>query len=69
MNPLHKTMIGAAGLGAALLVLSGIFKDAHGFEGVLGGIGWYGFMLCVLALIVLSLVALGRGVFRRTSAA
>jgi len=36
---------------------------------VLGGIGWFGFLLCVLALIVLALATLGRTVFRRTSTA
>jgi len=34
---------------------------------VLGGIGWFGFLICVLTLIVLALVALGRSVFRRTA--
>ena len=67
MKPVYKTMIGIAVVGAGLFALSGIFDNAHGFEGVLGGIGWFGFLLCVLALIVLALVALGRGVFRRTS--
>jgi hypothetical protein len=70
MNPLYKAMFAVAGLGAALLVLSGIFKNAkHGIEWVLGGVGWFGFLLCVLTLIVLALVALGRGVLRRTSTA
>ena len=43
---------------------------AEGAPGpVLGGIGWFGFLLCVLALIVLALATLGRTVFRRTSTA
>ena len=68
MSPLYKTMIGTAGLGAALLGMSAVFQnDEHGIKWVLGGIGWFGFMFCVLALIVLSLVALGRTVLRRTS--
>ena len=69
MNPLYKTMIGTAGLGAVLLAMSAVFQnDDHGVKWVLGGVGWFGFMLCVLALIVLALVALGRSVLRRTSA-
>ena len=69
MRPLYKLMIGIAVLAVPLLVMSGVWDNAHGFTGVLGGIGWFGFLLCVLALIVLALFALGRGVFRRTSAA
>jgi hypothetical protein len=69
MRPLYKLMIGIAVLAVPLLVMSGIWADAHGFTGVLGGIGWFGFLLCVLALIVLALYALGRGVVRRTSTA
>lgn len=70
MNPLYKTMIGTAGLGAVLLAMSAVFKnDEHGIKWVLGGIGWFGFMLCALTLVVLALVALGRSVLGRTSAA
>ncbi len=70
MNPLYRTMIGTAGLGAVLLAISAVFKnDEHGIKSVLGGIGWFGFTICVLALIVLALVALGRSVLRRTSEA
>jgi hypothetical protein len=29
--------------GVVLFILSGVFKDSHGFAGVLGGIGWFGF--------------------------
>ena len=38
--------------GVVLFILGGVFKDSHGFAGVLGGIGWFGFLLCVLLLIV-----------------
>jgi len=69
MKVVYRTMIAIAVVGAGLFALSGIFDDAHGFEGVLGGIGWFGFLLCVLALIVLALATLGRTVFRRTSTA
>jgi uncharacterized membrane protein len=69
MNPLVKSMIAVAALGGALFALSGVFAHSHGFEGVLGGIGWFGFLACVLALIVLVVVALGRSVFRRAVSA
>ena len=68
MRPLYKSMIGIAVLGAVLFAVGGIWADAHGFTGVLGGIGWFGFLLCVLALIVLAVSALGRGIYRRTLA-
>ena len=68
MRPLYKSMIGIAVLGAVLFAMGGVWADAHGFTGVLGGIGWFGFLLCVLALIVLTVTALGRGIFRRTAA-
>src|SRR6185312_10768383 len=61
-----KTMLGTAVLGAVLLAVSYPFRDdEHGVRWVLGGIGWFSFLLCMLALIVLALVALGRSVFRR----
>jgi len=70
MHPLYKAMIGTVVLGGALLLLSGVFaNDEHGIKWVLGGIGWFGFLLCVLTLILLSLAALGRTIRRRTSAA
>lgn len=68
MRPLYKSMIGIAVLAAVLFAVGGIWADAHGFTGVLGGIGWFGFLLCVLALIVLAVSALGRGIYRRTTA-
>jgi hypothetical protein len=70
MSNITKTMLGVTALGAVLFVLSGVFKDdKHGVKWVLGGIGWFGFLLCLATLIVLALVALGRGVYRRTSTA
>ena len=69
MRPLYKVMIGVAALAVPLLVMSGVWDNAHGFMGVLGGIGWFGFLVCVLTLIVLVLYALGRSLFRRASPA
>jgi hypothetical protein len=67
---LYKTMGGIAALAVVLLLGGYPFRnDEHGIRWILGGIGWFGFLVCVVALIVLALYALGRGVFRRTSAA
>ena len=66
---LYKTMGGVAALAVLLLLLGYPFRnDDHGIRWILGGIGWFGFLACVVVLIVLALFALGRGVFRRTSA-
>jgi hypothetical protein len=68
MNPLYKAMIAVAALGVGLFTLSGILRNADGgVTGVLGGIGWFGFLACVLGLIALALVALGRSVLRRAT--
>jgi hypothetical protein len=67
---LYKLMGGVAVTGAICFALAAsIDQHAHGIKGVFGGIGWFGFLACVLALIVLALVALGRTVFRRTTTA
>ena len=56
-------------LDVALFVMSGVFKnDRHGVRWVLGGVGWFGFCLLTLALIVWAVVAIVRS-RRRTSAA
>ena len=48
-------------VGAVLFILAWAFDDAnHGIGAVLGAIGWFGFWICVLALIVLGVVGLVR---------
>jgi TM2 domain-containing membrane protein YozV len=39
---------------AVLIGISGIprFKNGHGIDGVIGGIGWFGGLLCALAFII-----------------
>jgi hypothetical protein len=65
---IYKLMGVVAAIGAVLFALGGIFKDSdHGVAWVLGGVGWFGFLLCALTLIILALVALGRTVLRRTT--
>ena len=70
MKSIYKAMLAVAALGAVLFALGGVFRNAkHGVEWVVGGVGWFGFLLCVLTLIVLALFALGRTVLRRASTA
>lgn len=61
---LYVTM-GALLVSAAILIgISGIprFKNGHGLDGVIGGIGWFGGLLCVLAFLVLGGIAIARAV-------
>ena len=61
MKNLSKQIIVLVGLGAALLVVSGIFKnDTDGWRWIVGGIGWFGFLICALSALVLGVVALRR---------
>jgi uncharacterized protein (DUF486 family) len=66
MSRSWRAPAGLAVLAIVLLILSGVFKDSDGFAGVLGGIGWFGFLLSVLVLIVWGIVAFRRS--RRTPA-
>jgi hypothetical protein len=67
---IYKAMAAIAVLAVLLLAEGYPFRnDEHGVKWILGGIGWFGFLLCVVALIVLALVALGRSIRHRTSAA
>ena len=44
-------------VGVVLFILAWTFSDAdHGIKYVLGGIGWFGFWICVLAMIVIGVV-------------
>ena len=58
---LSKKIVGLVVLGAALFVVSGIFKnDDDGWRWIAGGIGWFGFLICVLSVLVLGVVAFRR---------
>lgn len=52
---LYLTLGGLAVLALALISISGIprFKNGHGIDGVIGGIGWFGGLLTMLALLFL----------------
>jgi hypothetical protein len=55
-------------VGVVLFILAWAFSDAdHGIKYVLGGIGWFGFWICVLAMIVIGVVRFVRA--RRRPAA
>lgn len=45
---------------AVLIGISGIprFKNGHGLNGVIGGIGWFGGLLCALAFIVYAVLTM-----------
>jgi hypothetical protein len=58
---LSRILVPLLALDVVLFVLSGVFKDdTHGARWILGGIGWFGFLLTTLALIVLAATALVR---------
>ena len=61
---LYVTMAGLLVLGAVLIGISGIprFKNGNGLDGVIGGIGWFGGLLCILAFLVLGAIAVVRAV-------
>jgi hypothetical protein len=57
----YKLLSGLFALDVALFVLAGVpaFKHAHhGVKWAIGGIGWFGGLLCTLVLIVLALATL-----------
>jgi len=58
---LPKKIVGLVVLGAAPFAVSGIFKnDDEGWRWIVGGIGWFGFLICVLSVLVLGVVAFRR---------
>ena len=61
MKNQSKMIVGLVGLGAALFVVSGIFRNADdGWRWIAGGIGWFGFLICALSVLVLGIVAFVR---------
>lgn len=61
---LYVTMGVLLALAAILISISGIprFKDGHGLDGVIGGIGWFGGLLCALAFLILAGMTIVRAV-------
>ena len=61
MKGIARIMVPLLALDVVLFVLSGVFKDdTHGVKWVVGGIGWFGFLLTTLALVALAVAALVR---------
>ena len=52
-----KTLGGLVVLAVILFAISGIdrFKNGDGLDGVIGGIGWFGGLLCVLAILIIGI--------------
>ena len=72
MSKLYRSMLALFVAAAVLIGISGIpaLKNAdHGWKWILGGVGWFGGLLCALAVIVLAVYALVRaaGARRRAS--
>ena len=64
----YKAMGGVAAVGALCLLLAAVLGNPkHGVKGAIADVSWFGFLASALALIVLALGALGRGVYRRTA--
>jgi hypothetical protein len=54
---LRTLAIADAVVGAVLFILAWVFADTdRGVGGVLGAIGWFGFWICVLAMIVIAVI-------------
>ncbi len=72
MPTTKRLLVSLFALDVWLFALSGIpaFRNAkHGIKDVIGGIGWFGFMLTTLVLIVYSATLLiRRGLAARTAA-
>jgi membrane associated rhomboid family serine protease len=54
MQRRYVILAGLFVLAAVLIGISGIprFKNGHGLDGTIGGIGWFGGLLCALTFIV-----------------
>lgn len=71
MHPRSLLLAKLVVLDIALFALAGIpaLKNADsGWKLILGGIGWFGGLLCTLVLIVLATIALVQGLRRRPRA-
>jgi hypothetical protein len=72
MPKTKRILVGLFALDVCLFALSGIpaFRNAkHGMRDVIGGIGWFGFLVTTLALIVIAVWTLvSRGIAARRTA-
>ena len=68
----YKLLTGLFALTVALFTLAGIpaFKNAHhGVAWVIGGIGWFGGVICTLVLIALAIATLVQATLARRARA
>jgi uncharacterized membrane protein len=64
---LRKVALADAAVAILLFALAGVFAgEEDGVKSVLGAIGWFGFWLCLLVMVALSVVTLVR-LLRRAS--
>ena len=64
---LRKLALADAAVAILLFALAGLFSDEDdGVKSVLGAIGWFGFWICLLVMLALSVVTFVR-LLRRTS--
>jgi hypothetical protein len=58
---IYKAMGGILVLAIGLFILAGTFRTSdHGWKATAGAIGWFGFLACLLTLLILALTALIR---------
>ena len=61
-----RLLAGLFALDVVLFVLGGVFRDAdHGAKWVIGGIGWFGFLIVTLVLIVLAVAMYAQSIRAR----
>ena len=64
---IRKLSLADGALAIVLFVLAAVFADEdHGVKSVLGAIGWFGFWICLLVMVALTVVTLVR-LLRRAS--
>jgi protein-S-isoprenylcysteine O-methyltransferase Ste14 len=60
-RPLRKPVVAITALAVVLFVVSGVFKNGGGWRTVAGGVGWFGFLACLVALLGLAAASSVRG--------
>lgn len=70
--PLSRAAVAVVLLGAVLFMLGSVGQEDGGLwpdgPAWIGAIGWFGFLICLLVLLVLGVVALARSVGARGTA-
>ena len=70
--PLSRAAIAVVVLGAVLFMLGSVGQEEGGLwpdgPAWIGAVGWFGFLICLLALLVIGVVAAARSVMSRGTA-